>query len=257
MSQKIVKGHADLTSDLWSIPTVDKPQGVDEGKTNAFGKKSTWKYEPPEESEEEPIPLTAEDIDNIRKAAYEEGFNQGKEEGFSSGYEEGKASGHEEGLKSGHDEGLETGTLEGKETIDNLAKEWQTLVQQLHTPLADVEKNIEEQLLHLVVQLTQAITLQEAKTNPDIITSAIGEGIKILPSQEAQTQILIHPEDIKVVEAQFGSDYIIEQGWKLLAAPQLDRGSCQIENSTSNIDLSIKSRMNGVLDSFLQDALHQ
>lgn len=258
MIQKILKGHADLESDLWSIPTVDQSQKVDDGKTNAFGKKSTWKYEPPEESqEEEPVPLTAEDIEEIRKAAYEEGFNQGKEEGFSKGYEEGRNSGHEEGLKSGHEEGVETGLCEGKETIDNLAQEWQTLVQQLHTPLADVEKNIEEQLLHLVVQLTQAITLQEAKTNPDIITSAIGEGIKILPSQEAQTQILIHPEDMKVVEEQFGSDYIIEQGWKLLAAPQLERGSCQIENSTSNIDLSIKSRMTDVLESFLQDALHQ
>lgn len=258
MSQKIVKGHTDLESDLWSIPTVEQPQKVDDGKTNAFGKKSTWKYEPPEEiQEEEPVPLTAEDIEEIRKAAHEEGFNQGKEEGFSKGYEEGKNSGHEEGLKSGHEEGVETGLSEGKETIDNLAQEWQNLVQQLHTPLAGVEKNVEEQLLHLVVQLTQAITLQEAKTNPDIITSAIGEGIKILPSQEAQTQILIHPEDMKVVEEQFGSDYIIEQGWKLLAAPQLDRGSCQIENSTSNIDLSIKSRMADVLESFLQDALHQ
>jgi len=81
--------------------------------------------------------------------------------------------------------------------------------------------------------------------------------MKLLPSQDAQTQILVHPEDIKVVEEQFGEGYIIEQGWRLLAAPQLERGSCQIENSTSNIDLSIKSRMNDVLESFLQEALHQ
>ncbi|XPF96173.1 flagellar assembly protein FliH [Colwellia sp. RE-S-Sl-9] len=258
MSQKIVKGSSEVESDLWSIPNVEQAQQVDDGKTNALGKKSSWKYEPPEETEiEEPTPLTAEDIEEIRQAAHEEGFNQGKEEGFAKGYDEGKSSGHEEGLKTGHEEGVATGLSEGKETIDNLAQEWQTLVQQLHTPLADVEKNVEEQLLHLVVQLTQAITLQEAKINPDIITAAIGEGIKMLPSQEAQTQILVHPEDIKIVEEQFGADYIIEQGWKLLAAPQLERGSCQIENSTSNIDLSIKSRMKDVLESFLQDALHQ
>lgn len=258
MSQKNVNEPHDVESDLWSIPEIAESKNVDNEKTNALGKKSTWKYEPPEDNEiEELKPLTAEDIEEIRQAAYEEGFNQGKEEGFSKGYEEGKSTGHEEGLKSGHEAGIETGLSEGKETVNNLAQEWQALVQQLHTPLANVEKNVEEQLLHLVVQLTQAITLQEAKTNPDIITSAIGEGIKILPSQEAQTQILIHPEDMKVVEGQFGSDYIIEQGWKLLAAPQLDRGSCQIENSTSNIDLSIKSRMKDVLESFLQDALYQ
>jgi len=257
MNQKIVKGNSDATSELWSIPAVEQPQNVDDGKTNALGKKSTWKYEPPEEAPEEPVPLTAEEIEEIRQAAYEEGFNQGKEEGFSTGYEEGKATGHEEGKTAGHEEGVATGLTEGKETIDNLAQEWQVLIQQLHTPLAGVEKNIEEQMLHLVVQLTQAITLQEAKINPDILTAAIGQGMKLLPSQDAQTQILVHPEDIKVVEEQFGEGYIIEQGWRLLAAPQLERGSCQIENSTSNIDLSIKSRMNDVLESFLQEALHQ
>jgi flagellar assembly protein FliH len=258
MKQKIIKESTDTETDLWSIPHVEQEQKVSDEKTNALGKKSTWKYEPPEEEHiEEPVPLTAEDIEEIRQAAHQEGFNQGKEEGYAKGYEEGKSLGHEEGVKLGHEEGIETGLAEGKDTIDTLSNEWNQLVQQLHTPLAHVEKNIEEQLLHLVVQLTQAITLQEAKTNPDIITSAIVEGIKILPSQEANTQILIHPDDIKIVEEQFGNGYIVEQGWKLLAAPQLERGSCQIENSTSNIDLSIKSRMTDVLESFLQDALHQ
>jgi len=257
MSQKIVKPTTEVESDLWAIPNVQAEVRPDE-KTNALGKKSTWRYEPPEETEiEEPVPLTAEEIEEIRQAAHEEGFNQGKEEGFSKGYEEGKTEGHVEGVTSGHQEGVETGLAEGKEEIDTLAKQWQILIEQLHKPLENVENNVEEQLLHLVVQLTEAITLQEAKTNPDIITAAISTGIKTLPSQEAQTQIMLHPEDIKVVEEQFGASYVIEQGWKLLAAPQLERGSCQIENSTSNIDLSIKSRMKEVLESFLQDALHQ
>ena len=257
MIQKDVKINTDAESDLWSIPNVEAPVENEE-KTNALGKKSTWRYEPPEEKIiEEPTPLTAEDIEEIRQAAHEEGFNQGKEEGYAKGYEEGKSTGHEEGITEGHKEGTETGLAEGQEQIEALAKEWQDLVSQLHNPLKDVEKNVEEQLLHLVVQLTEAVTLQEATINPDIITAAIGAGIKALPSQESQTQILLHPEDIKVVIQQFGSEYVTEQGWKLLAAPQLERGSCQIENSTSNIDLSIKSRLKEVLESFLQDALHQ
>jgi flagellar assembly protein FliH len=108
-----------------------------------------------------------------------------------------------------------------------------------------------------VMQLTQAVVLQEAKTNPDILIAAIGEGIKSLPSQDSQIQILLNPADIVLVEQEFGSGYIQENSWRLLPAPQLDQGSCQIENSTSNIDLSIKSRLKQVLDSFLQDALHQ
>jgi flagellar assembly protein FliH len=255
---EIIKSNAEQETDVWSLPAVEPQDTSKDETTNAMGRKPTWRFEPPEASiEEEIVPLTAEDIENIRQAAFDEGFNQGKEEGFAKGHEEGKVSGHEEGVASGHQEGIETGLAEGKENIDEQSSAWQSLTEQLHKPLLDVEKNVEQQLIHLVVQLTEAITLQEAKTNPDILIGAISAGIKALPSQEAQTQILLHPSDIKRVEKQFGAKHVQEQGWRLLAAPQLAPGSCQIENSTSNIDLSIKSRIKEVLDSFLQDALHQ
>jgi flagellar assembly protein FliH len=255
---EIIKPNTEQETDVWSLPTVEPENTAKDEATNAMGRKATWRFEPPEASvEEEIVPLTADDIEQIRQAAFDEGFSQGKEEGFAKGYEEGKVSGHEEGLVSGHEEGLETGLAEGKESIEEQSSAWQSLTEQLNKPLLNVEKNVEQQLLHLVVQLTEAITLQEAKTNPDILIGAISAGIKALPSQETQTQILLHPDDIKRVEKQFGAKHVQEQGWRLLAAPQLLPGSCQIENSTSNIDLSIKSRIKEVLDSFLQDALHQ
>ena len=254
----IIKHDLEQETDVWSLPSVESENKVKDETTNAMGKKAAWRFEPPEDIVEEEIaPLTAEDIENIRQAAFDEGFSQGKEEGFAKGHEEGKVSGHEEGVVLGHKEGVETGLAEGEKSIEEQSQAWQSLTEQLHKPLLDVEKNVEQQLLHLVVQLTEAVTLQEAKTNPDIIIGAISAGIKALPSQEAQTQILLHPDDIKRVEKQFGADHVQEQGWRLLAAPQLVPGSCQIENSTSNVDLSVKSRMKEVLDSFLQDALHQ
>lgn len=244
--------------DTWSVPEIEPDTKQNEAQTNAMGKSRNWRFEPPENHEAaEPVPLTAQDIEEIRQAAYEEGFSQGKEEGFAKGYEEGKASGHEEGLTSGYEAGVEQGLAEGKETSEKQVAAMQTLMEQFHQPLLTIEKNVEAQLLQLVVQLTQAVTKHEAKTNPDILLSAISEGIKALPGQESQTQILLNPQDIKLVEQQFGAEHIKEQGWRLLAAPQLSAGSCQIENSTSNIDLSVKARLNEVLESFLQDALHQ
>ena len=255
---KTVIKASEQDSSPWQLPHVAQAQTeAEQQQTNALGKSRTWRYEPPPEPEPEPVPLTAEEIEEIRQAAYEEGFNQGKEEGFAKGYEEGKAQGHQDGEKAGHEEGHAQGLSEGQEAIEQLAGQWQQHIAQLHQPLEVVEKNIEQQLLHLVVQLTEAVVLTEAKTNPDILTAAIGEGIKALPSNEAQTQILLHPTDIALVEEQFGSEYISEQGWRLIPAPQFEQGSCQIENSTSSIDLSIKSRLKQVVESFLQEALHK
>ena len=249
----------ELDAKIWQIPDVQQAlTEKEENQTNAFGKKSTWRYEAPEETEiEEPTPLTAEEIEEIRQSAFEEGFNQGKEEGFTKGYEEGKPQGHEEGVKQGHQEGLQQGLDEGKDKITELTAQWSALIDQLHQPMKSIEKNVEEQLLQLAVQLTEAVVLQEVKTNPDILIAAVSAGIKALPSQEAQTQIYCHPDDIKLIEKEFGGEFIKESGWHLLPAPQLTAGSCQIENSTSNIDLSMKSRLKQVLESFLENALHQ
>jgi flagellar assembly protein FliH len=255
---RIIKVGQQDELDVWSLPNVQAEEATEQvGHTNAFGKKSNWQYEPPEEEIAEPEPLTAEDIEEIRQAAHEEGFNQGKEEGFTKGYEEGQIQGISEGTEQGLVEGKENGLAEGKDEIDNLSKRWESLIEQLDKPLASVEKNIEDQLLNLVVQLTEAVVLQEAKTNPDILIAAIAAGIKSLPSNDANTQIYLHPDDIKHVEKQFGEAHIRESGWRLLPAPQLTPGSCQIENSTSNIDLQMKSRLKQVLEPFLQDALHQ
>jgi len=255
---RIIKADQHESLDVWSLPNVQKKEQTQEvNKTNALGKKVGWVYEPPEENIVEPIPLTAEEIDEIRQAASEEGFNQGKEEGFAKGFDEGKTKGVEEGKLQGIEAGKEEGLAQGKETIDELSDSWKNLIEQLHRPLASIEKNVEEQLLNLVVQLTEAVVLQEAKTNPDILMAAISSGIKSLPSSEVQTQIYLHPDDIKLVEQQFGSEHIQQHGWRLLPAPQLSQGSCQIENSTSNIDLQMKARLKQVLEPFLQDSLHQ
>jgi len=255
---RIIKAADQDDLDVWSLPNVQTESTTEQvDTTNALGKKENWQYEPPEEDVVAPEPLTAEDIEAIREAAHEEGFNQGKEDGFTKGYEEGKAQGLTEGSAQGLEEGNEKGLAEGKEAIDSLSEKWQHLIEQLNKPLASVEKNIEEQLLNLVVQLTEAVVLQEAKTNPDILIAAIAAGIKSLPSNDSNTQIHLHPDDVKQVVAQFGEHHIRESGWKLLPAPQLTPGSCQIENSTSNIDLQMKSRLKQVLESFLQDALHQ
>lgn len=255
---QVIKAKQPDESDVWSYPNMQaEVNPLEEGKTNALGKKSSWRYEPPEEEIAIPQPPTAEEIEAIRKIAHDEGFSQGKEEGFSKGYEEGKAKGQEEGKAQGLEEGTEQGLAQGQEQIETLGKNWESLIEQLNKPLATVEKNVEEQLLTLVVQLTEAVVLQEAKINPDILMAAINTGIKALPSNDVSTQIYLNPDDIKKVEQQFGEQHIQESGWRLLPAPQLTIGSCQIENSTSNIDLQLKSRLKQVLESFLQDALHQ
>ena len=76
--EHVVHLEDDQDLDVWALPDVSEEIIVENEKTNAFGKKSTWVYEPPEEEQPVLAPLTADEIESIRQAAHEEGFNQGR-----------------------------------------------------------------------------------------------------------------------------------------------------------------------------------
>ena len=70
----------------WALPYVEASTQADPSTTNAFNRKPTWKYEPPEIAEQI-LPPTAEEIEAIREAAHAEGFSQGHNEGHAQGAE--------------------------------------------------------------------------------------------------------------------------------------------------------------------------
>jgi len=113
---------------LWDLPDVEVNH--DDGQTNALNKpRGKWKFEAPEQ-EEELSPLTAKDIEDIRKAAYEEGHSAGKEQGYQDG--------HAEGLEKGQSDGLELGKTAGaqqsKEEADAQAK--------IHVEALNIEESL-------------------------------------------------------------------------------------------------------------------
>jgi len=150
---------------LWDLPDVEVNH--DDGQTNALNKpRGKWKFEAPEQ-EEELSPLTAKDIEDIRKAAYEEGHSAGKEQGYQDG--------HAEGLEKGQSDGLELGKTAGaqqsKEEADAQAKihveALKSIVEQFEQALARVNDEVKSELVLLAVSLAKAITKIEVRQSTD------------------------------------------------------------------------------------------
>ena len=55
--------------------------------------------------EEEVKPLTAADLEEIRQAAREDGFQEGRQAGYAEGFEQGRADGHKDGYAAGRRRG--------------------------------------------------------------------------------------------------------------------------------------------------------
>ena len=161
----------------WPTPQLESDKKAPVGKTNALNKTlpshQAAAVEIEEEAQLEIKPLTADDIEQIRQAAFDEGFAQGKEEGFSKGYEEGREQGTADGLAHGQAEGKKLGLEQATEEIEQKKLELATLLDQLQQPLLQVDQQVEQQLLQLCLAMAEAViagsmgNTQGVKANPN------------------------------------------------------------------------------------------
>lgn len=238
----------------WQTPDLSAERLADDSRTNALNKTqpiAKAKHEA-EESEFTVKPLTADDIEQIRQAAFEEGFNEGKEEGFSKGYAEGREKGQQDGFNQGQAEGKKQGLAEGQEELNNRLTALNELIDQLQKPLAKVEQQVQQQLVQLALAMAQAVIAIEVKTNPQVILQAVSEAINALPLDATHIQIKLNPADLDTIEQCYPADIRAERGWQLHAEPGIEQGGCVVQSSRSSVDRSLTQRIHSSLEHFLQ-----
>jgi len=260
---------ADELLQHWPIPNVSAKADSLKGRSTAFGTPleevyrrhvDTETIEQDEDADvhtaQEPdLPkLTMEELEQIRQDAYEEGLKQGHEQGYIDGFEKGVSEGKEAGYKEGLNQGQEQGLEDAKPLIDEQLTALKAMLESLDEPVKHLDQQVENEVLFLATELAKAVTLHEIKTHPEVILSALKAATDALPSNEAQCQIYLHPDDLEIVSAHFDEQALANRHWQLLAEPTLERGGCQIKQQRSSIDMGLALRMNQVIEGFLQDA---
>ena len=243
----------------WVAPDVTEvKKAAVVGKTNFMGmsiedmyKKKALAVEP---EEEEVQPLTAEEIEQIRQDAYQEGFEQGKTEGKEAGHAEGLEQGHAEGLEKGHQEGIEAGREEGREAINEAIKRWQTLAEQLVSPIERVDEAAEQQLLNLAVMLAESVLRTEIKSNKESLLAALHESISALPFNTEIAEIHMHPDDIELLKQEYDDEALAENKWIIKPEPSFELGDLTVATPNSLIDRTVKSRIKQTIDEFVKQA---
>lgn len=239
----------------WPSPELSSDRKAPAGKTNALNKtlptKKVASVALEEEAELEIKPLTADDIEQIRQAAFDEGFAQGKEEGFSKGYEEGREQGSADGLTQGQAEGKKLGLEQASEEIEQKKQELAALLDQLQQPLLQIDQQVEQQLVQLCLAMAEAVIAVEVKTNPQVILKTLSDATSVLPMQTEHILIKLHPDDLALVEQHFSAEQLAERHWQLRSDPAIERGGCLLETSLSSMDRTIKHRLQSSLEHFL------
>ncbi|NLK84846.1 MAG: hypothetical protein GX278_02645 [Aeromonadales bacterium] len=223
------------------------------------------------QSDEQNPSITVEELDKIRADAYEEGkasglkdgyeqgIAQGIEEGKKQGYEEGFANGQEKGYKDGLTQGTEDGFVQGhKEGLDSgqkivieQAERFRYLADALANPLREVDKDVTDEIAYIISRLVKVITKKEIKQNADFLVKSIQNAISILPNAQKGAKISLNPEDLAIVTASLGPEYIKKENYQLIEDPTLEIGDIKVSNDESLIDWRINDRIDSLLEDYL------
>jgi len=205
----------------WKLPVMGEPE-----------------EEPPvvvvEEEAEYPAMPTAEEIEAMQKQAYEEARAAGYKEGTEQGYRDGRQEGYRQGYE------------EGRVNAASLAQRLQALIDCLSEPLAQVDDQVEQELLALAIAVAKQLVRRELKTEPGEIIAVVREAMAILPSGARKIGLHLHPDDAELIRSTLALDELGPR-WKIVEDPLLTRGGCRVTTDTSHIDATVEKRLASVI----------
>ena len=162
---------------------------------------------------------TAEEIEGLRQAAFEEGF----------------AAGHSEGLRQGVGE------------VQAQAQRLRSLIASLARPLEQLDARVEEELVALVMVLVRQLVRREIRTEPGVIVAAIREAVAVLPQSARDIVVKVHPEDAALLREVYAEPAeAAGPGWRVVESPAVTRGGCVVVTSTSEVDATVERRLAAV-----------
>lgn len=233
----------------WGMPDYGAERNK-RAKETAFNYDPSWMPNFDEPEETEPVALTEEEIEQIRQAAYQEGLLQGQEAGFKQGYSKGKEQGLEAGQQQGFEQGKAEGIEAGQAVIQQQVAAFVELADQLANPLALLNKQVEKQLVEMVLALTKEIVHVEVQLNPQVILDTIKQSVEALPVAGQALTLKLNPEDVEIIRLTYGYEMLLERHWHLVAEPALNRADVQIEAGESSVNYHMEERIRYVLQNF-------
>jgi flagellar assembly protein FliH len=204
------------------------------------------------EEEKDGFTFTQEDIERIKRSAYQEGFSKGYEEGKKLGFEEGFREGFSEGKEKGYEEGkakaqseleeerarlknlLEAEGARLKNLIDKLDKEAQALV-----------LNLDKEILDLACLIAERVLFTKPKVDEEALLNLIRECLKFV-AEGLKVKVRINPVDLNLIKDHLDElppTYHLE----FEEDPSLSPGGIILSSATGLIDATLETRIRQVI----------
>lgn len=204
---------------------------------------------------------TAEELENIRREAWNagleqglvEGRQQGHKAGYDEGFAEGRKAGHDKGLNEGKGEGLRQGREEGlakaRQEVDAEVAALQALQSVVRKTLLERDQDLPEVLATLIVRTCEQVLGYELRDGARRILDYVEATIARLPEAEQnQARIFVSPADAACLE-----HHLLETGQELHyhTDASLAAGECRIQSPHSRGEFNLHEQLQQLLQEML------
>ncbi len=212
----------------WQLPNMDSAAPA---KGNALNLRPRTPGRAPEApstpAEPEIKPPTADEVEAIRRAAYEEGLQEGREAG--------RAEGFQAGFKSGE--------AEIKATITRLGQIARVLLE----PIPAQDDELEQVVLQMVERICKRVVHRELILDSSQVLLVVREALDCLHPGAQRIRIHLNPADAAIVLQGLRDAGELEEGWRIVPHPTITPGGCIVETDTSMVDARAEKRLASVL----------
>lgn len=191
---------------------------------------------------------TAEELEAIRREAYNagleqglvEGRQQGHKDGYDAGFAEGQADGQAQGFDAGKKEGSTAGFQEGKalgsQEVTDEAQRLRQINATLTAALKERDAELPEVMLMLLTRLAEQVLEHELNSGADSIAQFVDKAIAALPSGETLAKVYVSEADSELLASHSVAN-------KLLVDKTLNAGECRVESENTLVEYSVSESL--------------
>lgn len=151
-----------------------------------------------------------------------------------------EAAAYQEGLARGHAEGYAAGNREVREQAARL----KNLLDHFARPLQELDQELERSLVQLCSDVARRLVNQELELDPQKVTAAVQEAVAVLNSPASELRIHLNPQDVSLLKDSLTLN--IESSWKLVPDSTLLRGECRVVSESSRVDARLDTRQENI-----------
>tara|TARA_R110001606_G_scaffold206208_1_gene353877 strand:+ start:1887 stop:2693 length:807 start_codon:yes stop_codon:yes gene_type:complete len=250
------KGERKLTAyERWELPHLENNSPkTDSGPAILIQKNAVVTSEEVDEDSLIYEPLTASQLEEIRSAAYDEGFIQGEEEGHKKGHSDGFAKGEVDGFEKGHEEGRSIGVeeglvqarLEAQAQLEMLETLLENVVKEMTLPLEESRTAVENILYQSMTRIIENVCLSKmTEDGHKVLKEQLSRVFDEIGEYEGRIRLRLHPADVIILDELGVKDRLTIQ---LETDETLINGGFVIDSKSFHIDGRVEQRLEAVFN---------